>query len=83
MVGLKNNSGQDFENMLVYFVQTNMNLEYVTLILKGVKSCIQEAIQNQQGNIVTNIQGVDIGDSNEWTIQTSRKEHVNKDSSRQ
>jgi hypothetical protein len=68
MLGLKNNKAQVFDNMLVYFVNSNMNLEYVTIILKGVQLCIMDDNQNEAGNLVTNIQGVDIGDSNEWDL---------------
>jgi hypothetical protein len=68
MLGFKNNSAQVFDNMLVYFVNSNMNLEYVTIILKGVQLCIMDDTQNDTGNLVANIQGVDIGDSNEWDL---------------
>ena len=54
--------------MLVYFVNSSMNLEYVAIILKGVQLCIKDDAQNEAGNLVANIQGVDIGDSNEWDL---------------
>jgi len=56
--------------MLVYFVNSNMNLEYVTIILKGVQLCIMDDNQNEIGNLVANIQGVDIGDSSDWKLST-------------
>jgi len=55
MLGFKNNKAQVFDNMLVYFVNTNMNLEYVAIILKGVQLCIKDDGQNEAGNLVANI----------------------------
>jgi hypothetical protein len=58
VLGLKKKKEQDFDNMLVYFVNTNMNLEYVAIILKGVQFCIMDAIdasQSERSFLVTNI----------------------------
>jgi hypothetical protein len=73
MFGFKSGKAQVFDNMLVYFVNTSMNLEYVAIILKGVQLCILEASHNEEGNLLTNIQGVDIGDSNEWNLQSQSR----------
>jgi hypothetical protein len=54
--------------MLVYFVNCSMNLEYVAIILKGVQLCIKDDGQNEAGSLVANIQGVDIGDTNNWSL---------------
>ena len=70
MLSFKNKKAQVFDNMLVYFVNTNMNLEYVAIILKGVQLCIKDDAQNEAGNFVANIQSVDIGDSSDWNLST-------------
>jgi hypothetical protein len=55
MLGFKISKAQQFDNMLVYFVNSNMNLEYVAIILKGVQLCIQDERENEGENLVTNI----------------------------